>query len=127
MGRGCPVRVTLASRTDSLKDATLVSVTNEMISRKVNRMNTTKASLQMVNWMQVGNGIQMRVSRLAREFDKRQHPSGIDLEIANRLRNLRRGSVPMEGAEYRSRFSSTRIEQVRIRMRLKQVAGLVSG
>ena len=90
-------------------------------------MNNAEASQQKVNQIPAGNGIRMGMSGQAREFIERQRPCGIDVEIANRLRNLGRESVMVESGECRSRFLSTRMEQVRIRMRLKQVAGLVIG
>ncbi len=89
-------------------------------------MNTAVATMQIAGRMLAGNGNQTGVRRLAREFDEWQRPSGIDVEIANRLRNLGLDSGIVEDVEFRSRFSSMGIEQVRIRMRLKQVNELVS-
>lgn len=89
-------------------------------------MNTAVATMQIADRMLAGNGNQTGVRGLAREFDEWQRPSGIDVEIANRLRNLGLDSGIAEDVECRSRFSSTRIAQVKIRMRLKQVTELVS-
>jgi hypothetical protein len=90
-------------------------------------MTTAVTTLQMTDRTLAGDGIQMGVRGPARQSDERERPSGIDVEIANRLRNLGCDSGMVEVVECRSRFSSTGIAQVRIRMRLKQVTGLVSG
>lgn len=89
-------------------------------------MNSPQATHPSTNGMLNGTIIRTFVSELVRDFDER-HSNGIDVEIANRLRNLDRVSVKVKGMDYRSRFSNNGISQVRIRMRLKQVTGLVSG
>ena len=90
-------------------------------------MNTTQATLPATEGMLNSNDVRSFMSGSARKFESEQLPSGSDVEIENRLRNLEQTSAMIKGMDCRSRFSNNGIGQVKIRMRLKQVTGLVSG
>jgi len=58
--------------------------------------------------------------------DGEQHSRSINDEIEKRLHNLYRDAVVNPRMDCRSRFSHNGTGQVQIRMRLKQVTGMVS-
>jgi hypothetical protein len=89
-------------------------------------MNTSPVVLQARDEM-FGNEVRPFMSGLSHKITREQLPGEIDVEIENRLRNLERNRVMVEGVDCRSCFSKNEIGQVKIRMRLKQVTGLVFG
>lgn len=90
-------------------------------------MNSPQAANLPTNRVVNGTIIRTFVSGLVRDYESEQDSSVIDMEIVNRLRNLDRVYMDVKGMDYRSRFSNNGMSQVRIRVRLKQVTGLVSG
>lgn len=90
-------------------------------------MNSPQAANLPTNRVLNGTIIRTFVNGLVRDYESEQDSSVIDMEIVNRLRNLDRVYMDVKGMDYRSRFSNNGMSQVRIRVRLKQVTGLVSG
>jgi hypothetical protein len=93
---------------------------------EVYQMLTTGTTLPTGEGALAGECIWELGNGLRRDFDDERQSQTIDDEIERRLHNLEGGAVVNTRMDCRSRFSRNGTGQVQIRMRLKQVTGMVS-
>jgi hypothetical protein len=94
---------------------------------EVDEMTTAQAAPQMTLLTLTGDGVNQVMDGLVSDFDGEVKKSVYEVEIENRLRSLEQESVSVDGMDCRSCFQGSGNGQVKIRMRLKQVTGSVSG
>jgi hypothetical protein len=76
--------------------------------------------------MLTGECVRELVNGLPHDFDGEPHSQAVVDEVEKCLHHLDRDAAVITGMDCRSRFSHNRTGQVQIRVRLKQVTGMVS-
>jgi len=103
---------------------------NQIMDKKlseVDEMNAVQAAPKMAVLMLTGDGVNQIMDELVSDFNGEVQQSVYEVEIENRLRSLEENPVSVEDVDCRSCFQGNGNGQVKIRMRLKQVTGTVSG